>query len=133
MTDTPDNAQHGIDAWGDDPLPVNSPPTEMFMLEIERTTGRWELYEMCFTHDDAVRSGERNRGGKPWRVLTYTLTPNIDDPTEYDATCVLCDGPVTGLGHNPEPLAGYDDGRACDDCNTTKVIPARVAQMGGHA
>ena len=46
----------------------------------------------------------------------------------YDR-CILCNGNVIGMGHNPEPLAHYDDGRACDECNDTKVIPARLGLL----
>jgi len=50
--------------------------------------------------------------------------------------CVLCEGkiwpqinpedgkPFWGGGHNPAPLA--DEGKCCDWCNKTKVIPARI-------
>jgi hypothetical protein len=31
-------------------------------------------------------------------------------------------------GHNAEPVAA---GRCCGECNTTVVIPKRIAQMGG--
>lgn len=41
--------------------------------------------------------------------------------------CVLCGGPVEGYGNNPAPLA--EDGSACNGCNATKVIPARIAAM----
>ena len=53
--------------------------------------------------------------------------------------CVLCGmeippecDPKTGEpfwygGHNPQPLA--NDGRCCDVCNHTKVIPARMRGM----
>lgn len=45
------------------------------------------------------------------------------------STCILCDGPYEGMGHNPEPLASYDDGRCCSECNDTRVIPARLGLM----
>jgi hypothetical protein len=44
--------------------------------------------------------------------------------------CVLCGGPVErwpgggGAGNNPQPLA--DAGRCCNNCNRTRVIPARL-------
>ena len=44
-------------------------------------------------------------------------------------TCVLCGTTFVGYGNNPEPLASFDDGRCCDDCNTTKVIPARIKRL----
>lgn len=37
-------------------------------------------------------------------------------------TCCLCGRPITGYGHNAQPLA---DGRCCDDCNA-KVIKERL-------
>ena len=42
--------------------------------------------------------------------------------------CVLCDAACIGWGNNPDPVNGltYNDGRCCDDCNATRVIPARV-------
>jgi len=52
--------------------------------------------------------------------------------------CSLCDGDIeqkrilgTGevywsMGNNASPLS---EGRCCDTCNITKVIPARVRQM----
>jgi hypothetical protein len=54
-------------------------------------------------------------------------------------TCCLCGGPVEpwpttpgrspgGYGNNPEPLASHP-GRCCNDCNATKVIPARIGMM----
>lgn len=43
-------------------------------------------------------------------------------------TCCLCGSEEFGYGHNPAPLAG-DHNRACDSCNATKVIPARLAMM----
>jgi hypothetical protein len=42
--------------------------------------------------------------------------------------CCLCgDKILYGFGHNPAPLQiKNDDERCCDNCNTTKVIPARI-------
>lgn len=50
--------------------------------------------------------------------------------------CVLCGEPVEpwpgggGYGHNPDPLA--TEGRACDTCNETQVIPARIRELEGR-
>ena len=48
--------------------------------------------------------------------------------------CVICTDeiqiqPVSGWdkGHNPYPIK--DKGRCCDDCNSTIVVPARVAGL----
>jgi hypothetical protein len=34
-----------------------------------------------------------------------------------------------GYGNNPDPLGVLPEDRCCDDCNTTKVIPARLYGM----
>lgn len=39
--------------------------------------------------------------------------------------CVLCGGKYEGFGHNPRPLS---EGRCCDDCNETRVIPERLGE-----
>ena len=36
--------------------------------------------------------------------------------------CVLCGGAFEGYGNNPEPLAKFEDGRACDTCNNDVII-----------
>jgi hypothetical protein len=47
-----------------------------------------------------------------------------------DATyvCSLCGKTATGFGNNPEPLGDFDS-RCCDDCNRSRVIPARLGAM----
>jgi len=42
-------------------------------------------------------------------------------------TCCLCDKEYTGYGNNPAPVA--EEGRCCDECNTTQVVPARLAYV----
>ena len=46
-------------------------------------------------------------------------------PTVPEWTCVLCDEISTTFGHSPSPLA--EEGKCCDQCNRTKVYPARIA------
>ena len=43
--------------------------------------------------------------------------------------CCLCGKEITDFGNNPWPLRNDVDDRCCDECNSTKVIPARLAQM----
>lgn len=38
--------------------------------------------------------------------------------------CVICGAKNTGYGNNPAPLA--TEGKCCDNCNWSKVIPARL-------
>lgn len=44
-------------------------------------------------------------------------------------TCCLCGATFVGWGNNPSPLSDNPDDRCCDDCNYTKVIPARLAEI----
>jgi len=44
--------------------------------------------------------------------------------------CVLCNGKIRNFGNNPSPLA--NEGKACDKCNYSKVIPARLLEMKGE-
>jgi hypothetical protein len=37
--------------------------------------------------------------------------------------CVICNQDIEGYGHNAQPVK---DGRCCDVCNSTVVIPARL-------
>ena len=39
-------------------------------------------------------------------------------------TCCICNKIFVGYGNNPAPIT--QEGRCCDDCNTGKVIPARL-------
>ena len=40
--------------------------------------------------------------------------------------CVICNEVYEGYGHNPYPIT--ENGRCCDDCNSGKVIPARIQE-----
>jgi hypothetical protein len=45
----------------------------------------------------------------------------------HGGRCILCGDHYEGWGHNPEPLIEYSRGQCCTECNTTRVIPARMA------
>ena len=56
-----------------------------------------------------------------------------------DRKCSICDGHIEPLrddsgrvvwagGNNAQPI---NDGRCCNECNMTVVIPARIAMMEG--
>ena len=51
-----------------------------------------------------------------------------EKPAE-EKTCSICQGRYTGFGNNARPV---NDGRCCDDCNTTVVIPARLQMIARH-
>ena len=46
--------------------------------------------------------------------------------------CSICNGQIDvqgdwTMGHNAEPIVA--NGRCCSNCNATKVIPARLAEI----
>jgi hypothetical protein len=47
---------------------------------------------------------------------------------ESGKICILCKSDIKDdpYGHNPEPLASIKDGVCCSECNSSKVIPARL-------
>jgi hypothetical protein len=45
--------------------------------------------------------------------------------TTISTDCVFCTKTYTGYGNNPAPLSSI--GKACDECNFTRVIPYRIA------
>ena len=59
----------------------------------------------------------QNIGKKKWKELTHTV--NMKD------NCVICKEEILDeWGHNPAPVK--EEGRCCDTCNFTVVIPARI-------
>ena len=42
--------------------------------------------------------------------------------------CSLCGSEYKDYGHNPEPIKDFKE-RCCDNCNATKVIPARLGKI----
>ena len=74
------------------------------------------------------------------RYFSKKIIKNLKEAMENDdefkkslaedkETCVLCGKHINGHGNNPAPLA--DEGKCCDECNKTKVIPARMKAMQG--
>ena len=41
--------------------------------------------------------------------------------------CCICGKEFTDYGNNPEPVK--ESGVCCDECNASKVIPARIAAI----
>ena len=48
--------------------------------------------------------------------------------TDNSQVCVLCKESFVGWGNNPEPLAKYEEGVCCDQCDMDKVIPKRIEE-----
>jgi len=51
----------------------------------------------------------------------------VVQPHEY--TCCLCGKTYIGWSNNPYPLSTKEGDECCNECNYTKVIPARMEQM----
>lgn len=60
--------------------------------------------------------------------LTESIRMNLKEGKDEEQICVLCKKKFKGWGNDAWPLA---DGYCCDECNSTKVVPARIAQMYG--
>ncbi|MGM9543570.1 MAG: hypothetical protein ACI3T9_01170 [Romboutsia timonensis] len=63
--------------------------------------------------------------------VDYSKTENCMDygirvNGEEQHTCCICGKEFIGYGNNPDPVK--KEGRCCDDCNSTKVIPARLEE-----
>lgn len=44
--------------------------------------------------------------------------------------CCLCGKDSEGFGNNPDPLPSKNESdECCDECNSTKVIPARMSLL----
>jgi len=65
----------------------------------------------------------RKKEVKPKPVIVVEPEPTL--------TCCLCGKEFVGWGNNPSPLAD-EDKKCCDECNYTKVIPARLAEIAEH-
>ncbi len=57
-----------------------------------------------------------------WKELIHTVNMK-----QEEKPCIICGGEIADeWGHNPEPIKDYNEGRCCDTCNFTIVIPERI-------
>jgi len=47
----------------------------------------------------------------------------VEELKNLRRTCCVCGKEYTGFGNNAEPVM---EGRCCDECNRTKVLPLRM-------
>ena len=52
----------------------------------------------------------------------------MDRHGEY--ICCICGNKFFGWGNNPWPINSNDGAKCCDMCNLTRVIPARIENVG---
>ena len=68
----------------------------------------------------------------PADASAKSLSSRADTPASApsaEKVCVLCGTPFTEFGNNPWPLATLEDGQCCNDCNGSRVLPARLARL----
>lgn len=124
-TDTP---------WGDDPsylyreqMEVPAGLSQQEAADWFRSEGWTVEQDMGTDFDNPVWVDETES-----RVDSNTVFQKADL-----TTCVLCGKPnepwphaegeePRGWGNNPEPVADYEAGRCCNQCNAEKVIPVRM-------
>ena len=65
----------------------------------------------------------------PRQQIIHGRIYNRDLSSFIPKVCCLCGGDAGRYGHNPDPVPHHqgDEARCCDSCNSTKVIPARIA------
>jgi hypothetical protein len=65
---------------------------------------------------------------KLW-ITSYKTGKAINQDRRYKVImiCVICGHKLEGYGNDPYPVKS--EGRCCDKCNITKVIPARIKLM----
>jgi len=49
---------------------------------------------------------------------------------EETFVCCICHKEFKGFGNNPDPVSEDENDRCCNNCNTNKVIPARLKELG---
>jgi hypothetical protein len=72
--------------------------------------------------------GHSSKMSVDWRKWIDSQYEKLSE-WEQQNKCVLCNGLIEGYGNNADPVAR---GKCCDECNVTKVMPARVAAMRGE-
>ena len=45
-----------------------------------------------------------------------------------DKICCICGKKIVGYGNDPWPVVKDEESECCDECNFTKVIPARLEE-----
>ena len=63
-------------------------------------------------------------------MSSNTMTRYSSEHIPKVGQCCLCQQPYEQYGNNPWPLVPDDDiSRCCNDCNITKVVPARLLSI----
>lgn len=90
--------------------------TELENVTVEKTQ---KGYVITFGHDA--------QKAKLIEVTQAQGTGMSDSKITYK--CHFCDKEFEGYGNDPWPIANVLEHRACDNCNTNFVIPARIEQF----
>lgn len=81
--------------------------------------------EEAVKHMDEIFATAKKKDDSKSEEETETVKITTKDSASKKAKkCCLCGKEIDGYGNNPWPLA--EEGECCDECNETKVIPARI-------
>lgn len=76
-------------------------------------------------HVSVERQGTSNLSGEIMEKVCNVIGEGEMEYAMCENTCCLCGETYQGFGNNAEPIM---DGRCCDACNASKVIPERIKQ-----
>ena len=54
------------------------------------------------------------------------VTQRVTHKGEDYWSCSICGNFFSGYGNNPDPVTSGEDDECCNDCNYSKVLPARI-------
>lgn len=97
----------------------------------------YRLCGRCMAYGRFIHEHVRGNPELGWVRKDYVIgkqkTTEEDDMQNHDEPkvhiCSVCNEKYTGLGNNARPI---NDGRCCDICNSTVVIPARLEMIQRH-
>lgn len=76
-------------------------------------------------HVSVERQGTSNLSGEIMEKVCNVIGEGEMEYAMCVNTCCLCGETYQGFGNNAEPIM---DGRCCDACNASKVIPERIKE-----
>jgi hypothetical protein len=109
---------------------------------IADNSGQWTGNQLRFATREEAEQNVYDLSMR-WMMVRETRVVESDDPVNYSYVdrklralpepliCVICDQPIPAKGtwrggNNAEPAA---EGRCCDECDRTVVIPLRIARI----
>lgn len=86
---------------------------------------------MDATNTEPKQIARKPRAPRAKKVVAPQPPP--PEPIDERPQCCLCWAKYDGYGNNPDPVPRRRPGEACDACNSSVVIPARIKQREEEA